>query len=490
MLLEIPLHVYDEHYTVRCRIPGKHCTIGTLMRLWELREALHVFISHDGTILRHISLFSTLEEILDSHVDSIYYSINAVKKELDQPAPENLEQTFDTVELEPGEEKTIPVLPRDYIALPNFLDIFRQDIKDDYTITNATPKHMWSSLVGAFKEGYPVYMETNENDTQQVKRVTSIMHFSCCSGRYFVLYKLDGNHPAVENFYCNADLSNQDRCEKQCDACLKYTNEEQFQKLDELLDMIGCWSIGESALEDNYHKVLAYTLKDSGYTEKYYNKVLESLKDNQTIFVKLKGMNQGLLYTNDVIVMRDNLLPYIEKIYLVQELGPVEEPPTKVGDVEFYDQYQKHILRAFNITGTDDTNTWIDFRDYTTRVGEYSIIAFDKADPHTALFYTDKEFNKTKCSNWALIYVMDELFASAYKNVNKVDEPIIDTHYDNVDTIYNIGLHEVIDVDETTQIQRVPGGWIYHTIFLNADNQQKLKGGSSVFVPFHNEFQC
>jgi hypothetical protein len=143
-----------------------------------------------------------------------------------QPGSSNSEgQTFDRIELAPFEEKTIPALPRDYIALENFLDLFRQDIKVDCTVTPSVPKHIIQSLIDAFIEGYPVYMETNENDKQQVVRVYNKADFTCANGRYFILYKLEGDYqPVPEKFYCNAEAtgSSEDRCETHCIECIKY----------------------------------------------------------------------------------------------------------------------------------------------------------------------------------------------------------------------------------------------------------------------------
>ena len=50
-------------------------------------------------------------------------------------------------------------------------------------------------------------------------------------------------------------------------------------------------------------------------------------------------------------------------------------------------------------------------------------------------------------------------------------------NYDNLKDIYNIALHEMIDVGDWA-VTRVPGGWIYF------DKNPHI----AVFVPFNNEF--
>jgi len=47
-------------------------------------------------------------------------------------------------------------------------------------------------------------------------------------------------------------------------------------------------------------------------------------------------------------------------------------------------------------------------------------------------------------------------------------------------TIYDLELHEIMDVAMSYSVMRVPGGWIYSPIGTS-DN--------AVFVPFDNEFQ-
>ena len=79
------------------------------------------------------------------------------------------------------------------MALEGFLEIFHSDIKVDTTITGCTPPYMITQLQDSLAEGYPMYMETNENDSQQVKQVDFNNLFLCNTGRYFTMYKLEGS---------------------------------------------------------------------------------------------------------------------------------------------------------------------------------------------------------------------------------------------------------------------------------------------------------
>jgi len=50
-------------------------------------------------------------------------------------------------------------------------------------------------------------------------------------------------------------------------------------------------------------------------------------------------------------------------------------------------------------------------------------------------------------------------------------------------TIYDLRLHEILRVDKSVYVTRVPGGWIYHFWdFLD-------KMDSMVFVPLNDEFK-
>lgn len=46
-------------------------------------------------------------------------------------------------------------------------------------------------------------------------------------------------------------------------------------------------------------------------------------------------------------------------------------------------------------------------------------------------------------------------------------------------SIYDLGLHEKINISLRVYAQRVPGGWIYYESHYNI----------ATFVPFNNEFQ-
>ena len=49
--------------------------------------------------------------------------------------------------------------------------------------------------------------------------------------------------------------------------------------------------------------------------------------------------------------------------------------------------------------------------------------------------------------------------------------------------IYSLGLHERINIYAGFDVVRVPGGWVYNTYDID------IKTGSSVFVPYENEFR-
>lgn len=56
--------------------------------------------------------------------------------------------------------------------------------------------------------------------------------------------------------------------------------------------------------------------------------------------------------------------------------------------------------------------------------------------------------------------------------------------------MYEMELHEQLTPSTSssaTLITRVPGGWIY--TFYNQTTEPNAERFSSVFVPFHNEFQ-
>lgn len=54
-----------------------------------------------------------------------------------------------------------------------------------------------------------------------------------------------------------------------------------------------------------------------------------------------------------------------------------------------------------------------------------------------------------------------------------------------MDSIYEMELHEIIDMGEV-EIIRVTGGWVYRAFH---DNGFGGYGSSSCFVPFNNEYQ-
>tara|TARA_R110000782_G_scaffold260726_1_gene352052 strand:- start:2381 stop:2548 length:168 start_codon:yes stop_codon:yes gene_type:complete len=51
-------------------------------------------------------------------------------------------------------------------------------------------------------------------------------------------------------------------------------------------------------------------------------------------------------------------------------------------------------------------------------------------------------------------------------------------------TLYELELHEIIDLPSGLTIMRVPGGWIYDCWDYEVD---KFKSGT--FVPFNNDFK-
>jgi len=50
--------------------------------------------------------------------------------------------------------------------------------------------------------------------------------------------------------------------------------------------------------------------------------------------------------------------------------------------------------------------------------------------------------------------------------------------------IYELGLHETLDIGEYKAVMRVPGGWIYFDYSMDSNRTE-----TAAFVPFHNEFQ-
>ena len=44
--------------------------------------------------------------------------------------------------------------------------------------------------------------------------------------------------------------------------------------------------------------------------------------------------------------------------------------------------------------------------------------------------------------------------------------------------IYDLEIHETVNVSEFVQVVRVPGGWVYN-----------FKKGGELFIPYNNEFQ-
>lgn len=50
-------------------------------------------------------------------------------------------------------------------------------------------------------------------------------------------------------------------------------------------------------------------------------------------------------------------------------------------------------------------------------------------------------------------------------------------------TIYDLKLHEMIEINTHLEITRVPGGWMYTYIDLSLENSR------GVFVPYNDEFE-
>lgn len=383
--------VIDNPETFEILFTAKEVWKSEDLSLDDLRDMVstqHIYGLNLNGKLEHITVKGRHE--LSDNTLKEFQEFYLVTKRVNWPGDENSEsQTFDRIEMAPFEEKTIPALPRDYIALENFLDLFRQDIKVDCTVTPSVPKHMIQSLIDAFIEGYPVYMETNENDKQEVVRVYNKADFTCANGRYFVLYKLEqGDQPASEELkliehYNTLNGTHKiesypptiELLEKRYTDGLQYKTyvlfksemedniddplcyllaeipldsartklkeinsiitindpddidekylEHMREQLDVMLDNSGSWSIGGSSLESKF-KVLKKIdwselqhESDCGMTA--FNNIIDTLAFNQTIYANFRDMHQGLLYTNDVAVMRDNFLPYVETLYIVEE---------------------------------------------------------------------------------------------------------------------------------------------------------------------------
>jgi len=54
--------------------------------------------------------------------------------------------------------------------------------------------------------------------------------------------------------------------------------------------------------------------------------------------------------------------------------------------------------------------------------------------------------------------------------------------------IYKMKLNETLDLDMSTNIRRVAGGWIYTTTYEIENGSYISIATSSCFVPFNNEF--
>lgn len=58
-------------------------------------------------------------------------------------------------------------------------------------------------------------------------------------------------------------------------------------------------------------------------------------------------------------------------------------------------------------------------------------------------------------------------------------------------SIYELNLHETLEMSSSLSCIRVPGGWIYNHVSESQDMNGKVVDyyKSSVFIPFDNEFQ-
>jgi hypothetical protein len=53
-------------------------------------------------------------------------------------------------------------------------------------------------------------------------------------------------------------------------------------------------------------------------------------------------------------------------------------------------------------------------------------------------------------------------------------------------TIYDLKLHHSMYLDKFTQVQRVPGGWLYHKLHLASTDLQKALTDTTTFVPWES----
>lgn len=63
-----------------------------------------------------------------------------------------------------------------------------------------------------------------------------------------------------------------------------------------------------------------------------------------------------------------------------------------------------------------------------------------------------------------------------------------------MDKLYGLSLHETIPLPNSTEVTRVPGGWVYrffqfHQVSGGDGQWSENYVADSVFVPFNNEFQ-
>jgi hypothetical protein len=95
---------------------------------------------------------------------------------------------------------------------------------------------------------------------------------------------------------------------------------------------------------------------------------------------------------------------------------------------------------------------------------------------YTEVFVVQLENNNKKEENQP---VSQKSESSSMERGKEVHRKLLESN-----TIWDLDMHESMFLDKFTQVQRVPGGWLYHTLHLNSTTFQRDINGSATFVPY------
>lgn len=262
---------------------------------------------------------------------------------------------------------------------------------------------------------------------------------------------------------------------------------EYNEKMDKLLDQIGCWSIDTIQFENEWIIVFRQRIcNEIPLTDKEFQILIDSLESNQTIYVALKDHRPDLLFTNDVYVMRDNLLPFITHLYLVEEIGTSHSPTKSSSEIEDIQPSPHYDESEFKLTTAEFNNQ------HVGQIGKVIIIT-DETDLDELLSDITRDADSGK-SVWYkthldLMYRLinpRQIDAQNLGNAEKIvvipNKDITKKEETDSQALWNMQLHESIKVANNVFVLRVPGGWIYELY------DQDVNKTNAVFVPFNNEF--